>query len=249
MKVIFHQDFYQVYSSDPASAPGRMEAIVHAIGKHHEIISAISAAEDDIAAVHTERHIAQVKQEGVYNIAALAAGGAIQAATLGLKEPAFAAIRPPGHHASEDSAWGFCYFNNMAIALTHLLKKELIRTASVLDFDLHYGDGNVNIMGSLDHHIAIYNPSAADRNLYLRSVMDFLHEQKSDIIGISAGFDNHAEDWGGLLLTEDYREMGIMVKNTAARIGAGYFAVLEGGYNHRVLGKNVMALLDGIEGK
>jgi len=248
MKVIFHQDFCQVYSSDPASARGRMEAIIRAIGNSHEILPACAADEEDIAAVHTERHIAQVKQEGVYNIAALAAGGAIQAATLGLKEPAFAAIRPPGHHASEDSAWGFCYFNNMAVALTHLLRKELIRTASVLDFDLHYGDGTVNILGSLDH-VSIYNPGAGDRNHYLRTVEDFLKEQQTDIIGISAGFDNHAEDWGGLLLTEDYHEMGRMVKDAAARIGAGYFAVLEGGYNHRVLGRNVVALLQGMEEK
>ncbi|MCU0581392.1 MAG: histone deacetylase family protein, partial [Syntrophales bacterium] len=209
MKVIFHQDFYHVYSSDPASAPGRMEAIIRAIGNTHEIITACAAEEEDIAAVHTERHIARVKQEGVFNIAALAAGGAILAATLGLKEPAFAAIRPPGHHASEDSAWGFCYFNNMAVALTHLLRKELIRTASVLDFDLHYGDGTVNILGGLDY-VTIYNSGAGDRNDYLRTIEDFLREQQTDIIGISAGFDNHAEDWGGLLLTEDYQQIGRM---------------------------------------
>jgi len=248
MKVIFHQDFYHVYSSDPSSAPGRMEAIIRAIGNTHEIITACAAEEEDIAAVHTERHIARVKQEGVFNIAALAAGGAILAATLGLKEPAFAAIRPPGHHASEDSAWGFCYFNNMAIALTRLLRKGMIKKATVLDFDLHYGDGTVNILDGLDH-VTIYNPGSGDRNDYLRTIEDFLMEQQTDIIGISAGFDNHAEDWGGLLLTEDYQEMGRMVKDAAARIGAGYFAVLEGGYNHHVLGKNVMALLEGMQEK
>ena len=248
MKVIFHKDFYQVYSSDPASATGRIEAIIRAIGDDREIVPAFPAEEEDIAAVHTDLHIERVKQEGVYNIAALAAGGAIQAATLGLREPAFAAIRPPGHHASEDSAWGFCYFNNMAIALTHLLRKGMIKTASVLDFDLHYGDGTVNILGGLDH-IAIYNPGASDRNYYLRNVEDFLREQQTDIIGISAGFDNHAQDWGGLLLTEDYREMGQMVRNAALRNGAGYFAILEGGYNHRVLGQNVAALIAGMEGR
>jgi acetoin utilization deacetylase AcuC-like enzyme len=248
MKVIFHQDFYQVYSSDPASVAGRMEAIIRAIGADHEIVSALPADAEDIAAVHTERHIARVRQEGVYNIAALAAGGAIQAAALGLKEPAFAAIRPPGHHASDDSAWGFCYFNNMAVALTHLWRKGMIKTASVLDFDLHYGDGTVNILGGLDH-VAIYNPGAGDRNNYLRNVEDFLKEQQTDIIGISAGFDNHEEDWGGLLWTEDYREMGRMVKDAAKRSGAGYFAILEGGYNHRVLGQNVVALIEGMKGK
>jgi acetoin utilization deacetylase AcuC-like enzyme len=248
VKVIFHDDFYQVYASDPAAAPGRMEAITRVIGKHVHLIPAHPADEEDITAVHSATHIQRVRLEGTYDIAALAAGGAIQAATIGLKEPAFALIRPPGHHASEDSAWGFCYFNNMAIALDYLLRKRSIRSASVLDFDLHYGDGTVNILGGQDH-VHIFNPSAADRNSYLRTVEDFLQEQKTDMIGISAGFDNHAADWGGLLLTEDYREMGKMVKEAAAKTGAGYFAILEGGYNHRVLGQNVMALLEGMEGK
>jgi hypothetical protein len=93
-------------------------------------------------------HIEYVRQEGLYDIAALAAGGAIQAARLGLETPTFGAIRPPGHHASRDSCWGFCYFNNMAVALLTLKDEGLIETATILDFDLHYGDGNVNI---LDH--------------------------------------------------------------------------------------------------
>ena len=246
MKVVFHEDFHQVYASDPASAPGRMEAIIRAIGGHVEFIKAHPADEEDITAVHSAKHIQRVRQEGTYAIAALAAGGAIQAATLGLKEPAFALIRPPGHHASADSAWGFCYFNNMAIALTYLLRNGSIRTASILDFDLHYGDGTVNILSGLDQ-VRIFNPSGSDRNIYLRTAGDFLREQESDVIGISAGFDNHAEDWGGLLLTEDYREMGRMVKEAAMQTGAGYFAILEGGYNHRALGQSVMALLEGME--
>ena len=51
---------------------------------------------------------------------------------------------------------------------------------------------------------------------------------EADIIGISAGFDHHQEDWGGLLATEDYFEIGHMVRNAARRIGGGYFAILEG---------------------
>jgi acetoin utilization deacetylase AcuC-like enzyme len=43
--------------------------------------------------------------------------------------------------------------------------------------------------------------------------------------------------------------MGSMVRKTAMETGAGFFAVLEGGYNHRVLGQNVLALIQGMEGK
>jgi acetoin utilization deacetylase AcuC-like enzyme len=67
-----------------------------------------------------------------------------------------------------------------------------------------------------------------------------------DIIGISAGFDQHIDDWGGLLTTDDYRAIGVMVKKAAQANGGGCFAVLEGGYNHAVLGHNVRALLDGL---
>ena len=120
MKVIFHEDFYQVYTGDPAAASGRMEAIVKNLEPHVEFVPAIPALRRQIAAVHSENHIQQVENQGLYEIAALAAGGAIQAARIGLNEPCFGLIRPPGHHASESSAWGFCYFNNMAVALKTL---------------------------------------------------------------------------------------------------------------------------------
>ena len=68
----------------------------------------------------------------------------------------------------------------------------------------------------------------------------------ADIIGISAGFDNHEEDWGNTLKTEDYTEIGRLVKVAAQRHGGGCFALLEGGYNHDILGYNVMALIEGM---
>ena len=245
MKVVFHQDFYSVYTSDPAAAAGRMEAIVEAVPAGTEWIEAIPADESDIAAAHTPRHIENVKKRGLYQIAALAAGGAVQAAEIGLTEPCFGIIRPPGHHASADSAWGFCYFNNMAVALLYLKRKKKIDTALVLDFDLHYGDGNINILEKKDW-VDIYNPQERDRNLYLRNIGLILSERPADIIGISAGFDHHKEDWGGLLETEDYFEIGRMVRDTASTEDGGCFAVLEGGYNHDVLGRNAAALMRGL---
>jgi len=96
-------------------------------------------------------------------------------------------------------------------------------------------------------YVNILNPTAADRNAYLKEVSQFLANQKADIIGVSAGFDHHAEDWGGLLATDDYRQMGAMVREAAARNGGGCFGLLEGGYNHRVLGANVLAFMEGVE--
>jgi acetoin utilization deacetylase AcuC-like enzyme len=134
----------------------------------------------------------------------------------------------------------------MSIALEKLRREGRIRQAQVLDFDLHYGDGNVNILEGKGY-VSICNPQAATRNDYLREVERFLTGRQVDIIGISAGFDHHQDDWGGLLATEDYREMGRMVREAAARNGGGCFAVLEGGYNHRVLGRNVLALIEGLD--
>jgi acetoin utilization deacetylase AcuC-like enzyme len=245
MKVVFHEAFYQVYTSDPAAEPGRLEAIVAEIEAHVEFVAAEPADAAQIASVHTAAHIAQVRQSGLYDIAALAAGGAAQAAAIGLSEPCFALIRPPGHHASAGSAWGFCFFNNMAIAVESLKRAGRIDTAYILDFDLHYGDGTVNIL-ERKGYIGIHNPGAHERKAYLWEVAEELARCRADIIGISAGFDNHRQDWGGLLMTEDYFEMGRMARAAARRNRAGCFAILEGGYNPYVLGRNVLALINGM---
>jgi acetoin utilization deacetylase AcuC-like enzyme len=247
MKVIFHEDFYKVYTSDPAAEEGRIEAVMEVISNKVDLIMAQNATLDDIEAVHTPTHIERVKNLGLHDIASLAAGGAIQAAEIGMKEPCFALIRPPGHHASSDSAWGFCFYSNMAIAIEHMKRSGAIESAYVLDFDLHYGDGTVNILGKKGY-VKIFNPNSHERVSYLNEVVGELEHIKADIIGISAGFDNHEEDWGGVLSTDDYRQIGKLVRETAKRIGAGYFAILEGGYNHRVLGHNVLALIQGMEG-
>lgn len=245
MKVVFHKDFYQVYTSDPAAEPGRLEAVMEVIRPHVELVTPEPALDEDIAAVHARSHIERVKAQALYSVASLAAGGAALAAEIGLTEPCFALIRPPGHHASQDSCWGFCYFNNMAVALDRLQRKGKIRKAFVLDFDLHFGDGNVNILGQKGW-VKIFNPDAPNRDAYMEEVAHELKRCEADMIGISAGFDNHEQDWGGTLKTEDFEEMGRMVRQAARRIGGGCFAILEGGYNHRVLGQNVMALLRGL---
>ena len=245
MKIVFHEAFYAVYASDPAADRGRMESIMRVIEPTVEVIEAVAATTDQIRAVHTDSHMKRVKAQGVYDVAALAAGGAIQAASMGLKEPCMGVIRPPGHHASADSAWGFCYFNNMAVALKYLKDQGKIKTAYVLDIDLHFGDGNVNIL-SEKGWVRVHNVEAGDRGSYLEEVANEMARCDADIIGISAGFDNHEEDWGNALKTEDYREIGRLVKVAAQRHGGGCFALLEGGYNHDILGYNVMALIEGL---
>ena len=245
MKILFHEAFYQVYTGDPAASAGRMEAIMKVLEPEVEVVQAIPATVEQIAAIHTSSHIERVKGQGIYDIAALAAGGALMAAEIGLTEPCFGLIRPPGHHASSNSAWGFCYFNNMAIAIANLKEQSKINTAYILDIDLHFGDGTVNILGK-DRNVTVHNVSTGNRETYLQEVKNEMERCKADVIGISAGFDKHEDDWGGTLKTADYREIGRLVKETATRCKGGCFAVLEGGYNHEVLGHNVMSLIEGL---
>lgn len=245
--VFTHDEFLEPYTKDPAAAPGRLECIREAIAPMAEFHEVLPASWEDLRRVHTERHLRDVMRRGLDRVASLAAGGAVMAAMEGLKRPAFALVRPPGHHASADDSWGFCYYNNVAVALEHLRHHGFIQTAYVLDFDLHYGDGTVNILGEKGY-AAILNPQTENRVEYLRLVEKDLASMRADIIAVSAGFDAHLQDWGGVLLTEDYHALGAMVRSTCTRLGIGCFAVLEGGYNHAVLGENVRAFLLGLMG-
>ncbi|MCG8336125.1 MAG: histone deacetylase family protein [Proteobacteria bacterium] len=246
-KVFYHDEFYEVYTSDPAAASGRMEAVVAAIKPFVEFMPIEPIFEDYIRLVHTDEQIERVRWQKLHSIASLAAGGAYQSAALGLSEPCFALIRPPGHHASSGNAWGFCFYNNMAIAIEALKREGKIKTATILDIDMHYGDGTVNILKEKDY-VDIHNFETEDRDVYLKDVETVLKNCSSDIIGISAGFDNHVEDWGGVLETDDYTTIGRLVLETSRRINGGCFGILEGGYNHDVLGQNVLALINGLQG-
>ncbi|HXG56434.1 MAG TPA: histone deacetylase [Vicinamibacterales bacterium] len=81
-----------------------------------------------------------------YEIAALAAGAAVQAAqhALATGETALALVRPPGHHAERDKAMGFCLYNNVAVATAAALASGVERVA-VVDIDVHHGNGTQRI--------------------------------------------------------------------------------------------------------
>ena len=178
----------------------------------------------------------------------VAAGGAILAAELACQgEPTFAAVRPPGHHASPGSHWGFCFFNNVAIAIEKLIRRRKISHALILDIDLHFGDGTDNFF--LDRRdVVVANIQENSRERFLEKVELAISSNEYDMIAISAGFDRHVEDWGGTLTTEDYFTIGRNVRDQAmARCDGKYFAVLEGGTIPGVLGENALALCRGMD--
>ncbi len=256
MKIVFHEKYYNSnYAMDPAAAVGRLEGIVKKLQENtqFEFISAQPATKEDILRAHTERHYNSIERRSLlFELASLAAGGAILAAEEGFEgNPCFALIRPPGHHASADSCWGFCYFNNISISLLKLYSEKKIKSAFILDFDLHTGDGNIKILTNRedDFVVKILNPSSSGRSNYIKEVENYLENLKNiDIFVASAGFDQGIDDWGHLLYPEDYTELGALMKSYSEKLCKGRrYALMEGGYNHDVLPINVNAFVEGFK--
>jgi len=226
-----------------------MESIYNELHERFEFVKPKPPSEVDLLLVHGKGHVEYVKTHKLlYEIALLAVGGAIKASEIALQgEPAFGLIRPPGHHASPNSSWGFCYFNNIAISLEKLRREGNVNRAVIVDFDLHYGDGTANIFQSVSE-VTYFHPDAWNRQAFLDEILRFLAaiKDKVDVVAVSSGFDRHEQDWGGMLKTEDYYAIGKIIKQFAEKACEGKrYAVLEGGYNHSVLGKNVQAFLEG----
>lgn len=255
MKIIFHEMFFNSdYAADPAAARGRLEGIIRIVrekSNRYEIVRPEPASEEDILRAHSRSHYEQIKRDPLlYDLSSLAAGGAILAAKTAYDgEPAFAVIRPPGHHASADSCWGFCYFNNVGISLLRLHAEGKINSAFLLDFDLHTGDGNINILGrrGIGLNTLILNPLSRGRSEYIAEVEKYMESLSDiDIVTASAGFDQGIDDWGALLHPTDYAELGRLMKEYSEKLCRGRrYALLEGGYNHDAIGPSVDAFCEG----
>lgn len=243
MKVVFDKEFFKVYAADPAAEENRLEPIIEKIKNDpfYEFIRPKPAKDEDILRAHTKNHFENIRQNPmIFNISMLAAGGAIKAAELATEnKPTFGLIRPPGHHASSDSCWGFCFFNNMAIAVLKLMTEGKINSVFILDFDLHTGDGNINILQK-NKRVKILNPSSSSEINYLKSIKNTLDDLEDvDIIGVSAGFDNAVGDWGNILTTDGYAKIGAILKEFSEKLCEGRrFAILEGGYNFNLMPTN-----------
>jgi acetoin utilization deacetylase AcuC-like enzyme len=118
------------------------------------------AEPQSIEAVHTKEHIARVHQAcqgggllddgdtpvvpDSYHAARLSVGAVLtccDAVAGGQLRRAFAAVRPPGHHAEPDRAMGFCLFSNIAIAARYLQQLHGVGKIAIVDFDVHHGNG------------------------------------------------------------------------------------------------------------
>ena len=221
---------------------------IFALDKDIVIITFNKVSYSDIKLCDTYNYFNEViKDEKRFDMARLAAGGAILSAKLAYEnKPSFACIRPPGHHAYKDSSWGFCTFNNIAIAIKSLINKNKIKNAIILDFDAHTGDGTRNILSDLNE-ITIINPMAEKGDEYVMIIKNELKKiGNADIVGVSAGFDSSINEMGGKLTNSHYYSIGNILKRFCKNMNNDRrFSVLEGGYNQKYLGKSVLSFLQG----
>lgn len=83
-----------------------------------------------------------------FDIALLSTGGVLRAAdtvATGTVKNAFAMVRPPGHHATQNRSMGFCLFNNIAITARYLQREHGIVRVAIVDWDVHHGNGTQDI--------------------------------------------------------------------------------------------------------
>ncbi len=231
---------------------------------------------------HTAEHLARLEAPADFdgdtpflpNIADYArasAGAALEALrSARAGQNAFSLMRPPGHHATRNRAMGFCYLNNVAIAVLEALASGASRVA-VYDFDVHHGNGTEAILlnqpgaaffsihqfpcypgtgaqnageNCFNYPVAPQTPRPEYRRV-LNAALKHLQTFKPDLVAVSAGFDAYARDplAQETLEAEDYHWLG----RSFRELGVPVFSLLEGGYSH-ALPELIFAYLNGLEG-
>lgn len=236
--------------------------------------------EADLLRVHTPDHIEAVRTSdfldadtpalpGIYDHALRSAGGAMEAAGSALGgETGFSLMRPPGHHATSSRAMGFCYFNNIAVAIAERRDTHPEMRAAILDIDCHHGNGTEEIFQNRDsvlfislHQSPLYPGTGLSSNgniinvplppftkeaeylVALDKACETIEAFKPSLLGVSAGFDTFREDPLTQLDLEvmTYGKIGHRI----AQLHTPLFIVMEGGYS-RQLPQCVEAFIRGI---
>ncbi|MCK9522589.1 MAG: histone deacetylase [Proteobacteria bacterium] len=148
----------------------RLQALSHAFSQDPLLRDAVrisprEATLEELTCVHDENYATDTLQRlrngrsgylegdtfyspGTRHAALCAAGASIDLALAVHQRgqaTGFAALRPPGHHATQNRAMGFCIFNNVAIAAAQLLQRGQAKRVAILDWDVHHGNGTQDI--------------------------------------------------------------------------------------------------------
>ena len=159
--------FYLRHETEPhPENPGRLTAIQNRLESSEFYNNLIpiqprKATAEEIGMVHDSGYVASVKQScadevrnldadtvissNSYDAALLSAGAGMKAIDQlidGNIHNAFCAVRPPGHHAEQDHAMGFCLFNNVGIAARYAQKTKGLNKIFIFDWDVHHGNGS-----------------------------------------------------------------------------------------------------------
>ncbi len=257
----------------PFEAPeASAEQIMRAHDAHHYHELHGLAPESGYAAVDPDTSM----NSHTWSAALHAAGAAVLATELVALQGytrAFAAVRPPGHHAERGQAMGFCFFNNIAIGARHALDVLGFDRVAIVDFDVHHGNGTEDIVANDER---IFMVSAFEQGLYphsgeeprgsnmcnvgLKSYSDgaalraavtehwlpLLRKFEPELIFISAGFDAHREDDISRLAwrDEDFGWVTRQIVVVANEFAQGrVVSLLEGGYYLPALARSVEAHL------
>src|SRR5262245_59865932 len=118
------------------------------------------ATREQLLGVHTERYLADLEDcrwtrhtmqselpltPQIVDMFKLACGGTIRAAELALEEGAAVHLGGGFHHAFAEKAEGFCYLNDLAVAIRDMQSRARMQRAMVIDCDLHQGNGTARI--------------------------------------------------------------------------------------------------------
>lgn len=288
MKIITDERCTEYSAPGHPERPARVAKSLEKLRAQEELMIAWAAPlevkEETILRAHTKSHLAHVKDPSadfdgdtpaypkIYEHALRSIGGALhalQAARNG--ETAFSLLRPPGHHATQERAMGFCFLNSIAIAALEA-QATGSRKVAVYDFDVHHGNGTEAILlnkpdtaffsihqhpcypgtgtknignNCFNYPVAPQTPREEYRKV-LRRALDDLAKFKPDLIGVSAGFDAYSRDpiAQETLEAEDFYWMGQEIRKLGIRV----MSILEGGYS-RDLPDLIFAYLRGLEGK
>lgn len=185
-----------------------------------------------------------------------ALGGSILSARLAMRDGLAANLAGGTHHAFPDYGAGYCVFNDLAIAPRVLQQEGLIRSALIVDLDVHQGDGSAAILAddasifTFSMHCAANFPfrkQRSDLDVELPAGMEdepylsllqqhlpaVLASVQPDLVLYDAGVDLHKEDrLGKLALTDEglYRR-DFYVVDECVRRGIPVSCVIGGGYD------------------